>query len=335
MNNCNIDHILSRKIAGESSPSDEHAFREWLEEDPMNRMIYERMLALKNANVKKDKYLFMEKSFEDIWEKSSKQDKGRHKVRQLHNYKFYLRVAASLTIVFFLYLFTNRVKEGGLDKKAAIEYVIKSTPIGQKSKVFLPDGSYVWLNAESSIRYKRNFEDSLRLIELEGEAYFKVKKDAARKFVVLAGDTKITALGTEFNVNAYKENGKPSVALTTGKVEVAYENLFVHKSTTLSPGLMATFSEKKEDFIIKYFDHEEITSWKDGNLIFKAANFHEVVKKLERWYGVTISYNRLPSKSWQFTGSFKNEYLENVLNVLGFGENFKYKMDGDTITLII
>lgn len=333
MNNFNIDHILSRKIAGECSPKEEHAFRGWLEEDPMNRMIYERMLALKNAEVKRGKYLFMEKSFEDIWEKSSNHDK--HKIRHLTNYKVYLRVAASFAFIFLFYLFSTRVGDVDFHKKQAIEYVVKKTPIGQKSKVLLADGSYVWLNAESSIRYVKNFTDSIRLIELSGEAYFKVKKDAARKFVVVAGNTSITALGTEFNVNSYAENEAPSVALTEGKVEVEFKNLFLHKSTTISPGFMTTFSEKKEDFIITQFDNEEITSWKDGTLIFKEADFYEVVKKLERWYGVTISYNRLPSKSWQFTGTFKNEYLENVLNVLGFGEDFKYKMDGDSITLII
>ena len=239
-------------------------------------------------------------------------------------------VAAAVLLVgalSFLWLQKNTVPAVG--EKAA--WVVKENPAGQKSKIVLTDGTIVWLNSESQMRY--SFSDSTRSIVLTGEAYFEVAKDTTRPFVVTSGNLQTTALGTVFNVRHYAEDSAAIVFLAEGRVKVgeAKENGAIE---ILESGW--GISAVKDGAGLRKFSGqpEQWTGWKDGVLSFDHAGLQEVITACERWYSVEVSIKGTPAEEWKFTGKFKNENLENVLESMRYGKDFNYAIKDKQVELI-
>lgn len=248
----------------------------------------------------------------------------------------YMKIAASLlailTICYLFYLNkTVESYEGQIVQDHSKE-IIKSVPKGQKSKITLPDGSVVFLNAESTIKFKDNFAVN-RTIHLTGEAFFEVAHDKNHPFEVVTEKLTTTALGTSFNINAYKSASKIQVSLASGKVKIAESES--QTMVEIKPGEGITYSPENNSFQMQAIDIQSILNWKDGILEFEKIPLPEVIEILERWYGVEIEISgKNPSPNLKCTGSFKpNEYLSNVLNVLGHSIEFNYTINGKKIML--
>ncbi|WP_114750430.1 FecR family protein [Pleomorphovibrio marinus] len=208
----------------------------------------------------------------------------------------------------------------------------RQNPKGQKSRIVLPDSTVVFLNADSELSYLEGFSQG-REVKLRGEAFFEIAKDSLNPFVVKSGRLSTTALGTSFNVQAYEEDPAVKVTLATGKVSV--EDKLSNKVLLMDPG---------EATLVKMEDHEprkvhsdpKVTSlWKDGILHFDKTPLNEVIPTLERWYGVKIEVSgKLPNH--KCTGTFKkNEYLSNVLRVLGHNVGFNYIIKGKEVFIYL
>lgn len=210
--------------------------------------------------------------------------------------------------------------------------IVKVNPSGQKSTHFLPDGSKVYLNAESSISYVREFEGDKRAIELKGEAYFEVTKDPEKPFVVKSKGVSTTAIGTAFNVRAYANEKKLGIALTEGKVKVTSTNL--EEEFFLAPGEQLHYASDSKRVSKSEFDADEIVGWKNGLIKFQEANYEEVKSRLERWFGVRIVSNVDPSERWKYTGSFENQSLEMILEGMKLTKNFEYKMEQKKVEIM-
>jgi len=211
------------------------------------------------------------------------------------------------------------------------ERVTKSNPWGQKSTVFMVDGTEVILNSGSSITYNKEFENDKREVYLEGEAFFKVAKDPLRPFQVITGNIVTQALGTSFNVNFYSPE-RISVSLVTGKVQVTHSNEGSEpmEEMILEPGEQANFISSENQFKKGKFKIKEICSWKDGVIYFQDAGSGEVFSYLEKWYGVKIIEVNEPLEKWNYTGEFDNLDLYNVLNSIGFAMNFEFTKEDKT-----
>lgn len=206
--------------------------------------------------------------------------------------------------------------------------VIKNNPAGQKSKVYLPDGTIVNLNSESSITFAEDFASG-RTVYLEGEAFFDVTEDPSRPFTVHSGGLSTTALGTSFNIKTY-EADLTEVTLVTGKVKVEKEGS--EERVFLIPGERAALRANSESIQKDKADLQAITYWKEGVLYFDQTNINEVISTLERWYGVEITASKLPDL--KCSGTFqKNEYLTNVLDILSYSVGFEYSLDGKEVKL--
>ena len=248
----------------------------------------------------------------------------------------YIKIAASLlailTISYLFYL--NKTIESYEDQivQEVPKEIIKSVPKGQKSKITLPDGSVVFLNAESSIKFMENFAVN-RTIYLTGEAFFEVAKDKNYPFEVITDKLTTTALGTSFNINAYKSSSKIKVSLVTGKVKI--EESDSQTAVEIRPGEGITYLPENKSFQMQTVDIQSVMNWKDGILEFEKVPLPEVIEILERWYGVDIEIaGNNPSPNLKCTGTFKpNEYLSNVLNVLGHSIEFNYTINDKNITL--
>lgn len=228
-----------------------------------------------------------------------------------------LLVAATVILAAFLYLFTFHA--GPITTPS--DYITKQNPKGQRSQIFLPDGTKVWLHANSKIRYPEKFRQDIRLVELTGEAFFDVKKDADHPFTVLSQGIKTIALGTSFNVRSYPgEPGK--VSLVSGKVLVSNqkdESLQV----LLTPGQAGIWDQNASDFRKEDFDYDREISWINGTIHFDEASFNEVITRLSQWYGVDfIVKGTVPP--YRITGRFTDQSLSNVLNTISFTSSFEY-----------
>jgi len=209
--------------------------------------------------------------------------------------------------------------------------VVKVNPAGQKSKIFLPDGSVVYLNASSKITYLENFEPFHRTIQLSGEAFFEVVKDSLRPFTVITSSVETTALGTKFNVSAFPQQSNIIVSLLDGKVEVKSET--AGQRLILEERQAASFNLNSNQLNQSDFHFEQSILWKDGILYFNKTDLDAVLAQLERWYGVEFTVNGVPTDPQAISGRFENESLANVLQSIAFSSGFEYLIDGKNVNI--
>ena len=165
----------------------------------------------------------------------------------------------------------------------AISFNTLTTPKGGQFQVRLSDGTRVWMNAASTLRYPTAFGGGERKVEVTGEVYFEVAKDAARSFEVQAGAMKVEVLGTHFNINAYEGL---STTLLEGAVKVS--SLKHGEHVILQPGQQAQLSDNIK--VLSNPDVDKIMAWKNGLFNFEGAGFKEVMQELERWYDIEVVY---------------------------------------------
>jgi ferric-dicitrate binding protein FerR (iron transport regulator) len=212
-----------------------------------------------------------------------------------------------------------------------VEWLIKSNPPGQKSTFHLPDGSTLVLNSGSEIRFQSDFGIDHRDIFLAGESFFEVAPDSLLPFRVFSGELVTIALGTSFNINTYNK-GKEQVQLATGKVKV-YKEKQEDQPYILTPGeevvvgIDSKISKRK-------FDLNKAFLWKEGVLLFEQTPFSEVVATLERWYAVEIEVKNNPFQEKKISGEFKDTYLSDVLESLGYTYGFDYKINNKEVVVI-
>jgi len=194
------------------------------------------------------------------------------------------------------------------------------------TKVILPDGTNVWLNHSSSLRYPATFQGKFRNVELVGEGYFEVAHNSRIPFIVNTGDLQIEALGTTFNVMAYPDENRIETSLINGIVEIKkfgkdrkIENIYKMKPTDLT-----IYDKNSKEVFIKTINDDRYFSWKDGKLVFTSEPMEEVVKKLSRWFNVDIQIKDHELKDLTLTATFVNETLPQVMELLTFVSPVSY-----------
>ena len=197
------------------------------------------------------------------------------------------------------YLFSPEIK--------STEQLVFETPRGEKSIVKLPDGTEVWLNANSRLVYN-SFSSTHRQVELKGEAFFKVVHNENAPFVVRTNECDIKVLGTTFNVMAYDDFGRKEITLLEGKVNVGMDGI----EQVLKPGQALILKDHHTK--IKEVNASQSSAWVDNKFNFKDIPLSELLKRLENWYDVDITLENLSGKEVNYTGTFKNE--ETIWQVL-------------------
>lgn len=220
---------------------------------------------------------------------------------------------------------------------------------GTRSRVTLPDGSVVVLNADSRLTYGAHFNEALREVYLEGEAYFDVVKNSDKPFIIHTAQMNVKVLGTAFNIRAYPDDSTAETALIRGSVEVSMADTKM-KPVILKPleklvvYLYAdrpekTINQKEQDFeVLPLIMPEQNsippeTAWVENKLVFRDESFSMLAARLERWYGVQISLNGPEVRDLRFTGQFEKETIEQVLKALQITAEFRYSVNGNNITI--
>jgi len=267
------------------------------------------------------------------------------------------KLAAVFILAFIVSWFVLKPKEKPAENTLA--YYEFRTPKGARSEVQLPDGSKIWLNSTSSVRFPGNFSGNNRKIYLEGEAYFDIHKNESYPLVISTSDISIKVIGTAFNVKSYPGEGTIETTLERGTItlEKKASNPYEKNSViTLHPNQRVTFVKRQgkisldeikpvtmvdsatkqlirqEKIIVSQrVETEKYTAWKDGKIIFVNETFENLSVTLERWFDIKIHIENESLKKIRFTGTFEKETIEQILNIMRLTTPIKYTMNKNDI----
>ncbi|MDP3002158.1 MAG: FecR family protein [Bacteroidales bacterium] len=286
------------------------------------------------------------------------------KLHRKANVKRIVLYASSIAAVFIIAFSLGRIYSLS-DKKTSSEPVIAvnyneiKAPFGSKSEIKLPDGTQIMLNAGSTLRYRSDFNLSNRNLDLVGEAYFKVAKNINIPLYVSAGNISIKAVGTEFNVKAYDEEGVIETTLVEGKVEITQSGLNEEDNQYLDliPNQKAIYIKESDSFTLEKIksidlsivkpvktiynnilispkvDVNQVVAWTHGKLIFRGENLDNLCVELQRKYDVNFIFKNEEIKKYRFSGVLLDETLEQVLNVIKLTAPIDYYLEGKTVFL--
>lgn len=199
-------------------------------------------------------------------------------------------------------------------KTTPSEMITLSSAPGIVTKAVLPDGSEVWLNAQSELTYPVQFTGKERTVRLSGEAYFKVVADQKNRFnVMMPGDITVSAFGTEFNVNAYRDEPGYRVTLARGNIEVETGRSMKKE---LLAGHKVVLTPRTGEMVIVQADTYVETAWKDGKMVFRREKLETITQRLSRKFGVIIQLEDDILKDFEYTATFTDETLEDILELL-------------------
>lgn len=226
---------------------------------------------------------------------------------------------------------------------------------GSKTRVQLPDGTHVWLNAGSKLTYEKDFGATLREVTLIGEGYFDVVRNEKKPFIIHTARMDVKVLGTQFNVKSYPNEKTTEAALIHGSIEVSLkdrpsekiilkpnEKIVVANNDTLirhESGIVVNESHPDALVAIKSLTWQKSdstimeTSWVENKLVFEDESFRELALRMERWYGIEIQFKDERVAEMRFTGIFRDESVADAMHALSIGSPFSYKIQGKLITI--
>ena len=300
------DKLLQLYFEGRTTDEQSRSITEWLYADEANMKYYQHLCRLYEIN---------------LWdEQPVTVSVSRSKVKSRRFVLEFLKIAAVFALGFLL---NNRMNIP--DKDIFMQTV--QVPAGQNAQVTLADGSKVWLNAGSTLHFPTRFPGKERLVNLEGEGFFEVQANKEKPFIVSTTSYTIKALGTTFNVNAYKKSKDFETSLLTGKVEVA--DHAGKQTILLSPNNRVVLEGNKLKTLP--IQDSEYFLWREGIICFNEP-LSEVLKKLELYFDVKIEVNnkRVLQNEQHCIGKFRSrDGLEHILEVLQLTSHFSYKKDDE------
>lgn len=354
-----ITQLIARKLSGEASPEEIKELDTLLKEYPEDAYLLSLLAdywptpipAMADEDAASEAHFrhILDAAASETQEETEPVYKSRpHYIRNI------LTIAAvfsGLIFLSWLYIKWSR-SQPGVPVASRIETIAKP---GAKSRLLLPDGSVVWLNSGSRISYPANFTDSLREVELEGEAYFDVAKNSGHPFIVHTRDINIKVLGTVFNVKCYPEDNKTEATLISGLVQVSktgdsdQEILLLHPhekvvvnsdpenvSANTGPAISTTVPD---NMIVKHLNAKAAdtamveTAWVYNKLVFDGEDFPEIATEMERWYNVKISIHDPAVATYRFHAKFENESITEVLSALQLSLPFTFKISNNEVNI--
>ena len=211
-----------------------------------------------------------------------------------------------------------------------IAYTEIITPKGQIKNILLPDGSLVFLNSDTKLKYKSTFGTKKREVFLEGEAFFDVTQNSRKPFIIYTSENIVKVLGTAFNVSAYPDENIHQISLERGKISISHDK---GKSAILNPDeTYLLLCNKNQSKIFKTKNVEIYSSWKDGKIIFRNQRFADIARKLERSHNIVISIQNTKIENLRYTGEFNiNDDIRKILEIIGHTTPVNYEIKNDTI----
>lgn len=327
-----IDNYIQSFLNGTLDAEGHAALRQWIKEAPENRTYFHDTVAVWKAGgiVSNADDFNVEKAIS----KFKKENKSSNRT---NFYKYAFRVSAvaivfllcGISSLFFLWQSEKTAVEAVEEYK---EYVVE-VPAGAKSKVTFPDGSVVWLNAGSKVKYDSNFAKESRNVALSGEGYFEVSKNEELPFVVNTGNLSVKVLGTKFNLKSYEEDSEVKVILKEGAVRVG-DFLTDAAPVVLEPNQRFTLRKADQAMQVDSVDASHIENWRNGAMTFDKVALEEIAKELKRLYNIPIQIENDKLKRIVYYSDFQeNVTVEKVLEILSSGNKFRYEVKPELIRI--
>ena len=296
MNNEKIWENITNKVSGEANEADEQAFQEWISSDSRNQKVFDHLLQIWQYNPKQihdnstiyRKYLQRKHQFE--------------KRKTLTPFVYYaLRISA---VLFFLVATTFFVDSILKSSNKEIVYQEIAVPKGSRSHFNLPDGTKVWLSNNSSIKYPSEFRGDFRQLEMKGEAYFDVKHNSEKPFIVNIGDNRIKVLGTQLSVTAYPDDNRVRADLVKGKIQFDIANKEGgFKSYILKPLQSLVLDRTSGKLYESRVPHGFYDYWQKGIYKFRSETLEDLAVKIDRIYNTQIVFEDENLKTKRFSGT--------------------------------
>jgi transmembrane sensor len=354
-----VNELLVKYLTGEASVEERDIVRKWINENSAHQKYFRELLDVyrltktfqrpsgfdQQAGWTRIKAGFYRKLYSDRLERKS----FKKRIAEI-----WLPIAASVIIAFLIGFFTDKKLDGLISfKKSTIIYNEVTVPFGARSQVTLSDGTKVWLNAGSKLKYPAYFSGDTRDVYLEGEAFFDVTHIEHKIFIVKTSGLNIKVYGTQFNVKSYPEESVIQTTLIKGSVEVEKAGKSDQK-VLLKPNQTATFYKKDIDkvhtlhrqavklankiaekvpdtYIISKTNDLSIVTWKDPKWVIVGEELGNLSIELERRYNVRIIFEDENLKKYKFSGNLMNETFEQVLKIIQLSAPLNYTIDKDIV----
>lgn len=313
----NVEQQIVKYLSGEASCEEIILISDWLKENTENELLFREICAYWNAEVSLTTEINYHESWDLLISKISVQEEPVA-VKKISLNWLYTSVAAAILIIGMLWIW---------DRFQVVTPVNSYTYLsGQSvSELSLPDGTKVSLNRNSVLKYDNSFGGDLRNVSLEGEAFFEVKKDVTKPFIIDLNGAKITVLGTSFNVKNRSAENEVSATLLTGKIKFNTND----QTVLLKPNDQLVFNKTSKKINIKTPDISTIVAWKDNLIKYNSLPFHKAIKLLEEQYTVQIQIADRELGNTLTTGAFdKGLNLDQILDLMKNSMGFQWEKNG-------
>lgn len=366
-----IYELIARKLSGEATEAELEELHAYLQENGNDQYVYDILSSYwqQHPDLHQTAVNEEEESFQRILHATSSPEiipvtttpDLPRKVIPLRRWLSYAAViialAGSALVVYWYNTDRPNTSADTVSSRQPMSEVVAKS--GSRSKLVLPDGSQVWLNAESRLTYQHDFNTDKREVNLEGEAFFDVAHDKQRPFIVHTSNIDIKVLGTAFNVKSYASDETIETTLLRGSIEVvrkndpsapkvilrSHEKLVFKKEALPGQDVITTSKSVSSDRLQeagisvtmlpknKPDSNMKETSWLYNKLNFDGDSFEELAAKMERWYDVKITIHNDKLKRYRLKGSFENETVRQALEALKIITPFEYEMEGKEIVV--
>ena len=327
-----IDELITNYLSGGLGTEELTELEDWLKASPENQKYFRQIREVwfstigANEETRYDK----EAAFQRFLSKTQvAAEKKVIKKHPLHKYMYAAAAIALLCLISFASYWSGSEQV----KKQFAEMVIEA-PLGSKTKLYLPDGTLVWLNAGSKITYSQGFGVAERKLQLAGEGYFEVTKNEQIPFEIKTKELELRVLGTKFNFRNYPEDEEISVDLLEGKVSLK-NSLKNNSLCYLEPDQKAILNKRNGELQISSVEAEYASEWTNGFLFFDEDLLPDIAKELERSYNVKIPLEDSSLATFRFYGNFvrKEQSIRDILDMLASTGKLQYHINGRNIHL--
>jgi ferric-dicitrate binding protein FerR (iron transport regulator) len=362
------EHILTlitRKLSGEASNEDLAELESLLQANPSLQYFEEILTSYWTASEKtmQDENKSFDAHFNYILQTAKDEGSESHQFnlwqKFIQHKRIWLSSCAAVAAIFIIIFSVNIFKTNNTKKTASSsnEKMVIVAKRGARTKIILPDGTMVWLNSGSTLTYNNAaFSNSIRSVNLDGEGFFDVVKDASHPFIVHTSKLDIKVLGTVFNVISYTDESTVETTLLRGLIEIQRKDiekapkiiLHEHEKMILNeenekavifskpPASQKILHDTKQIDIVPVAEHVadsslNETSWVYNKLIFDGDTFTQLAVKMERWFNIKIYFLNNDVANYRFSGIFENETFEEALQALQLTASFTYKIKGNEI----
>ena len=321
------EELMAKFLMGECSEEELCKVNAWLDESDGNarelfriEQIYHLGKSEEFADEKK-----IEKAEKQLFKRLAQEEAKRNKVRRLNAW---MRYAAMFIGIFFISGLSYHIYQSQSEESKLVAVTARD----EVKELMLPDGTKVWLNKHTTLKYPREFSEKGRNVYMEGEAYFEVAKDKDKPFIVKTKEQSIEALGTKFNVSAYPTDSLLTTTLLEGSVLLTTQNLL--HPTVLKPNEQFVYNKRTRSALLQQVDANRFVSWTTGYYYFPEQSLEAILYRLSHVYGVQFTVKSEALKRRTFTGTFyRGQSIKDIMEIIHLSIPVRYKIDDHHVTI--